>query len=602
MSFEKYGLSPKLLSGLADVRIDEPTPLQQHVIPEALEGRNMFVMSEQYEAQAFLIPALQKLVLKGEVKGTNVLILTPSIERAKDLDELIWAMGYHAQISSALIDMKGDRTHQEQDVQNGAPVIVANPGRLIEILEKHNHHMKHLDLLILDEADKMENHSLVNRVRDILRFISSEPQVLMITARENGATSELEKTLLKDPVRIGFSDNGQSDVSDKGSEPATMVDMDEVEEKLEEASVSVVLNPEEKETEANDHEPEAIQEKLEEAEVEVVLNPDEPAVEENQATDTGDADDSQAKEATEFTEADLKKAKETLKTLSIDVVLKEDQVPGDEGSDGMDNEKPDGDVEPVYADPILQGEKSTVPAPVTKGLEQGYINVPPRMKISTLMAHLEASPAKRVVVFAASNRTTDRLFRIIRKKNWGVVSISDNIDKSTRNERFSKFSSGQVRILLVGGLAASDVDIQEVQEVINYDVPNEVEEYRYRAELVGQGKAAQIISLVSKMDRNDIKRITDEVGYPPVELPLPEEVADKKKQKKTQQSGKKKHSKGNNKQRKAPRKRGSGNDRRSGKKLELPRPTYDGLSGGREGNSSKEEKGGLIGWIKNLFD
>lgn len=655
MSFENYGLSPELLSGLADVRIEKPTPLQQKMLSAALEGKHLLVHNNIDDEGTFLIPALQKIAENGEVTGTQVLILTPSVERAKRIDELVWAMGYHAQIGSALLAIKGDLDEQEKAVKEGAPVIVANPGRFIEILEKHSFRLQHVSLIVIDEAHNMENFNLVNRVKDILRFVDSNPQALVLTQEHNNASKELASITLKNPEWIGFDEqtmsingeeshpketevalseedleqaeqklksasvkvvlkkNKQEEATAVESESAKAeVDLEEAEEKLEEASVDVVLNPDEVTTQeetsdSNNAEPEPevdlieAEEKLEEASVDVVLNPDEESEESEAVAEQPDLAEAEAKlkeasvevvlnpdeedgEATKKHEQPkLADAKQKLKEVSVQVVLKKDQVATEEPSDNPD--------------------------PLPKELEQGYINVPPRMKISTLMAHLEESKAKRVIVFAASKRTTDRLFRIIRKKNWGVVSVSDDIDEATYNERFARFTSREMRVLLVGGLNANTVDIQQVDEVINYDVPEELEEYRYRAELVGGGKASQIISLVSKMDREDIDRISKEAGYPPVELPFPEELLEKKKKKKS--GGTKKASKSKNNQ------RGSKQRGRSNRKAEapdrrrktpakkpsnsLPRPTYDGLSGGREGNNNEESSQGIFGWVKKLF-
>ena len=545
MSFEEYGLSPELLNGLTDVRIEEPTPLQQKVLPAALQGKHLLVKTEADDEGTFLIPALQKIADNGEVTGTQVLILTPSIERAAKIDEMIWAMGYHAQISSALLAMKGNKSEQEQAVLDGAPVIVANPGRLIEILEKNNFHLRDLKLMVIDEAQNMENFSLVNRVKDILRFVDGDYQTLILSSQKNKATEQLAKVALKNPELIGFeslgeeSEPGEAEISD-----SSVVDLEAAEKKLEEAKVDVVLNPAEQKEEK---EPEA--------------------------------------------ELDLEEAEQKLKQASVKVVLKKDI------------EEKEEEVEPVLANPILQGEEMAEPVP--KDLEQGYINVPPRMKISTLMAHLHQSKAKKVMVFAASRRTTDRLFHIIRKKSWGVVSVSADLEKETYDERFARFTSGEMRICLVGGMPANEVEIEAVEEVINYDVPGEVEEYRYRAELVGSGKASRIISLVSKMDQEDIKRISEEVGYPPSELRLPEEVADKKKKKSTSKkkntSSKKTSGRGSNTKQKTHGKssRNQRPPRKKKKEMALPRPTYDGLSGGREG---KQESGGVFGWVKKLFD
>lgn len=291
MSFEQYDLSPDLLNGLVDTRIEKPTPLQQEVIPQALEGKHLLVKNESEDNGAFLIPALQKLIANGEVNGTRILILTPSIERAKAIDEMIWAMGYHAQVSSTSLSMKGDKVAQEQAVLDEAPVIVANPGRLVDILEKTKKTFTDLECVVIDEAHNMENFSLVGRVKSIFEFIENQPQVLIFSGTMNNATKQLAENALKNPELIGFQ---STDIEEKKAVEPAEIDEEEVKEKLEQASVKVVLNPEEKK---DNKESEKIQNqdqdgeddkevkpavidqkeveaKLEKASVKVVLNPE----------------------------------------------------------------------------------------------------------------------------------------------------------------------------------------------------------------------------------------------------------------------------------------------------------------------------------------
>ena len=498
MSFEEFGLSPDLISGLTDVRIEEPTPLQNEVIPSALQGKHMLVKHEAGDDGVFLIPALQKLISNGEVSGTRVLILTPSVERVKEIDETVWAMGYHAQISSAALSMKGIRTEQEQAIKDGAPVVVANPGRLIEILENHDLTLPNVDLIIIDEAHGMENYNLVSRVKDIMQKVESKPQALIFSKSQNKAAKELSSMLLKDPEIVGFNEEKPSTPE---KEEEFELDQQEVNRKLAEASVDVVLNPEEK---------------------------------------------------------------------------KEEQ-------------------QQSHSSNVTADKDPSVPEDLT----QAYIYVPPRAKISTLLAHLEKTLTDKIVVFAASKRTTDRLFRIIRKKGWGVVSINKGLKQEYYDERFGKFVSGEMKILLVGGLSATEVELNEVKQVINYDVPNEVEEYKYRAELVGSGKAARMVSLVSKMDKDDIDAIVEKVGYAPTEIPLPKEVKEKKSRgKKSDKNKKDKRSKKRRKQKKQDKKK---------KENGLPRPSYEGLSGGKEGKKkgkrpTPSSSDGAFGWIKKLFN
>ncbi|MBO6585191.1 MAG: DEAD/DEAH box helicase [Gracilimonas sp.] len=543
MSFEEFGLSPELMSGLADVRIEKPTPLQTEVIPPALQGRHMLVKHEAGDDGVFLIPALQKLTSNGEVSGIRVLILTPSIERVKEIDEKVWAMGYHAQISSAALSMKGIRTAQEEAIKDGAPVVVANPGRLIEILDKNKLKLPKVDLVIIDEAHGMENYNLVNRVKDIMQLTEGEPQTLIFSESNNKATQQLSSAFLKDPVVHGFD---ESNVKEAASDSDS--DSGQKSEAKEESKEQPSDQQEQEESEDFELDQEEVNRKLDEASVSVVLNPEENKEEEE----------------------------------------KEDEQ---EAKADSDNE-----------------EEPTVPEDLT----QAYIYVPPRAKISTLLAHLEDTLTDKIVVFAASKRTTDRLFRIIRKKGWGVVSINEGLKQEYYDERFGKFTSGDMKILLVGGLSATEIELNEVKQVINYDVPNEVEEYKYRAELVGNGKAARMVSLVSKMDKDDIDEIVKKVGYAPTEIPLPEEVKEKKgRSKKSDKKDKSSKKKSSNKNKKS---KNDDRDRKRRKKPKekksangLPRPSYDGLSGGKEGDSngkrpSPSKSDGAFGWIKKLFN
>lgn len=231
---------------------------------------------------------------------------------------------------------------------------------------------------------------------------------------------------------------------------------------------------------------------------------------------------------------------------------------------------------------------------IPKDLTQYYIKVPPRKKISTLMAHLEKTPSDTVLIFTASRRTADRLYRVFRKSGKRAVSIHDKLDKETFRERFDRFASGNVQHLIVGEMSASDIGISDVNQVINYDVPEEVAEYKFRADLVGNGKATRILSLVSKQDRKDIKEIIDELGYAPEESPLPESVNKKKGPKKGKKRSSGKKQSGSRKKRERP---SPSNDKPTG----LPRPSYDKLSGGRSGKKKEKEEKGILGFFKKIF-
>ncbi len=483
MSFEKYGLSPKVLDGLADVRLEKPTPFQEKMLPIILKGKHVLVETDTNDDLAFLIPAVQKIIEHGGVKGTQVLILTPSIERAEILDQQIWALGYHAQINSALMAMKGDKNLQEQALLSGSQVIVANPGRFIEIVQKNDFKLTNLKLIIIDEAHIMEHHNIANKVKEIFFYTDCEPQVVILSNNKNSATTELVELALKNPELIGFND-----IEDDKFVPNK-----------------------------------------------------EPVISENI----------------------IKQAEKKLKHASVSVVLKKDIVT--EEISEMAN------IESNAAPSLLSFQSDDT---------LGYIKVPPRMKISTLMAYLSQSKAKRVIVFSSSSRTADRLFKIIRKKNWGVVSIVDDLDENLFSERIERFKKYEMRIMLVGGLSIDKVDCSNMDEIINYDVPSDIEEFQTRALKVSNTTISKMITLVSKMDNEALHAISNTI--PLTELPYPKESSIK--QKKLPPS--------NNKR--------TGRTKKiSQKKDSLHRPNYEGLTGGRIG---KENGFRLTRWLKNLFN
>ena len=137
-------------------------------------------------------------------------------------------------------------------------------------------------------------------------------------------------------------------------------------------------------------------------------------------------------------------------------------------------------------DPIAIGFEDkpgmlTQPPTVDQNLSQGYIYVPNRMKITTLMAHIEDSPSDNCVIFTASKRGTDRLYRTLRENDLKATSIHGKLSDEKRAQRFANFTNGDVQYLLVADIPAAELKLDRVTQVINYDVPNNPDEYSYRA-------------------------------------------------------------------------------------------------------------------------
>lgn len=245
---------------------------------------------------------------------------------------------------------------------------------------------------------------------------------------------------------------------------------------------------------------------------------------------------------------------------------------------------------------ISDNDNPPTPSPIRGNLKQCYIKVPNRMKISTLMAHIEETSDNNCVIFTASKRGTDRLYRVLKKRGLKATSLHGKLSDEKRDQRFANFTNGDLQYLLVSDISAADLELSGVVQVINYDVPNSPDEYRFRAALVAETKGAQLVSLVSKQDQNDISQLQNELGQTPNEIPLPDQVKQKLKQRKnTKQQPQK--IRDNNKPKKS-------RDNRSrppkSNELQLPQPSYDKLSGGRSGNHDEKETG-IVKFFKKLF-
>lgn len=229
------------------------------------------------------------------------------------------------------------------------------------------------------------------------------------------------------------------------------------------------------------------------------------------------------------------------------------------------------------------------PPTVEKGLNHSYIYVPNRMKITTLMAHIKEVSKDRYVIFTASKRGTDRLYKTLRKQNYKATSLHGKLSEEKYKQRYNNFMNGDVQFLLVADIPASQLGLKNIGYVINYDVPNDCDEYRYRAHLVESSDSGALVSLVSKQDRSDINKLEGELAHGPKELTLPKKVKEELQRRRNKTKKKRKRSNNGRKRKK------KNND------TGLPQPSYEKLSGGKEGSKKKDKKSGVIGMLKNLF-
>jgi superfamily II DNA/RNA helicase len=207
LSFEALGLSQEILDGLQAMRFENPTPIQEQCIPVALSGKDIVASAQTGTGKtaAFVIPILE--MVKGPLKPGSIraLILTPTRELALQIDEQIFAIGYHSGVTSATIYGGGDWGKQERALKEGVHIVVATPGRLIDHMRIKDLDFSELKFLVLDEADRMLDMGFQPAMQTIMARIPKERQTLLFSATISPRVEKLCEELTVDPVRINIA-------------------------------------------------------------------------------------------------------------------------------------------------------------------------------------------------------------------------------------------------------------------------------------------------------------------------------------------------------------------------------------------------------------
>jgi ATP-dependent RNA helicase RhlE len=210
MSFTEFHLDPALLRGIADLGFTEPTPIQSAALPDALAGRDILAaaMTGSGKTAAFCLPILQRLARRTE-RATRALVLTPTRELAAQVHEHLVALGKHAPLTSAAVFGGVGAGPQARALRAGVDVIVATPGRLLDHLGQGIGRFDQLEILVLDEADRMLDMGFLPDVRRILSKLPRRRQTMLFSATLPAPIVELARDLLTDPARIGIERKAQ---------------------------------------------------------------------------------------------------------------------------------------------------------------------------------------------------------------------------------------------------------------------------------------------------------------------------------------------------------------------------------------------------------
>lgn len=203
MKFTEFNLSDSLLAGLRDLRFEEPTPIQEKSIPLITEGKDVIGIAQTGTGKtgAFVIPIMER-VLQSERQGVKALILSPTRELARQIDEQIFAIGYHAGISSATVIGGSDFSVQAKALKAGVDIIVATPGRLIDQNKVVNIDFSNLEYFVLDEADRMLDMGFLPDMKKIIRWLPEKRQTLLFSATMPNEIERLASSIMRNPQTV----------------------------------------------------------------------------------------------------------------------------------------------------------------------------------------------------------------------------------------------------------------------------------------------------------------------------------------------------------------------------------------------------------------
>ncbi|WP_454783893.1 DEAD/DEAH box helicase [Legionella sp. WA2024007413] len=206
MSFKSLGLIEPLLQALNELNYKEPSPIQTKAIPTVLSGKDVLASAQTGTGKtaSFVLPILQKLSSKPRAKSnsTRVLILTPTRELASQVHESILEYGRHLSLRSAVVFGGVKINPQMMKLRSGVELLVATPGRLLDLHQQRAIQFDEVDTLVLDEADRMLDMGFIHDMKRIIKHLPRNRQNLMFSATFTDEIRTLVKTILNHPVEI----------------------------------------------------------------------------------------------------------------------------------------------------------------------------------------------------------------------------------------------------------------------------------------------------------------------------------------------------------------------------------------------------------------
>ncbi|MFT6101584.1 MAG: ATP-dependent RNA helicase RhlE [Granulosicoccus sp.] len=365
MSFTTLGLSDPILKAVSDKGYTTPSPIQAQAIPPILQGRDVMAAAQTGTGKTagFTLPLLE-LLSKGKKASPNqarALVLTPTRELAAQVAASVETYGKHLSLRSTVVFGGVKISPQMMKLRGGIDVLIATPGRLLDLYQQNAVRFDELEVLILDEADRMLDMGFINDIRKILKALPEKRQNLMFSATFSDDIRELAKTIVNKPVELSVTP-----------------------------------------------------------------------------------------------------------------------------------------------------KNSTAPT-----VKQWIHPVDKKQKPHLLVALIKQHKWKQVLVFSRTKHGANKLAAFLEKNNIQAAAIHGNKSQGARTRALADFKAGKVQVLVATDIAARGLDIEQLPQVINVDLPNVAEDYVHRIGRTGRaGATGQAISLVSAdeiQQLQDIERLTQKL-------------------------------------------------------------------------------------------
>ena len=237
-SFHDFGLNDAITRALAEEKYLTPTPIQAQTIPIVMSGRDAIGVAQTGTGKtaAFALPILHRLAANPRPpvrKSCAVLVLSPTRELSGQILDSFRAYGRHLRIKAALVIGGVPMGAQVRALLNGVDVLVATPGRLLDLVKSNALRLDDVECLVLDEADRMLDMGFIHDIRKIVAKLPAKRQTLMFSATMPRAIVELAAQMLRDPIKVAVAPAGATAERieqriirvDRAAKPAVLVEM-----------------------------------------------------------------------------------------------------------------------------------------------------------------------------------------------------------------------------------------------------------------------------------------------------------------------------------------------------------------------------------------